>query len=305
MSKPKSIKKSARPSAKRNPALAGAAPITVSGRWIASVFALVFLGAALCVWGTLCLMFWLGSWQLLYHPSATVRRTPASAGLAFDQVAFDAADTGVPQLQGWWIPASLPARYTAIYFHSADGNLGDAIDTLARLHSAGLNIFAIDYRGYGQSQFAHPSEARWLHDAEAALDYLTGTRHIAASSIVLIGSGLGANLALEIAAEQPQLAGVVLDQPLAAPADAIFNDPRARLVPAHLLVHDRWDATAPATALRIPSLWFAKESDPGTQVSSRVTSPKMVVWIGSNALPARDYQDALSRWLDNLPQDRK
>jgi len=47
-----------------------------------------------------------------------------------------------------------------------------------------------DYRGYGQSKFARPSEARWREDAESALRYLTATRHIAANSIVLVGRDL-------------------------------------------------------------------------------------------------------------------
>ena len=65
--------------------------------------------------------------------------------------------------------------------------------------TAGLNVFAFDYRGYGQSHFAHPSETRWREDAESALSYLTGTRHIPANAIILVGKDLGANLALEVA----------------------------------------------------------------------------------------------------------
>ena len=70
-----------------------------------------------------------------------------------------------------------------------------------------------DYRGYGQSLFSHPSEARWRQDAEWALEYLTATRHVPAGAIVVDGSALGANLALEIAAAHPQLAGAVLQSP--------------------------------------------------------------------------------------------
>lgn len=282
-----------------------AAPITVSARWIATALAIVAVAAALCVWAALCLIFTIGSWQLLYHPTANVARTPASAGIAFDPVAFDAAETGIPQLQGWWIPAPT-ARLTAIYLHGADGNLGDTIDALGRLHAAGLNVLAFDYRGYGQSQFVHPSEAHWKYDAESALLYLTGTRHLAANSIILAGNGLGANLALEVAAAHPELAGVILDRPLDAPTGAIFNDPRAHMVPAHLLNADRWDLYTPAASLRIPSLWFfqTQPNDRREQASSRVSSPKMIVWLNRDN-QTRDYAAALSRWLDGLPQDKK
>ena len=222
-----------------------AAPPTVSGRWLLAAFAIVVPAAAFCAWAVLCLLFWQGSWQLLYHPASAITRTPAALRLAFDPVEFDPTDTGAPQLSGWWIPAVPSARSTVLYLHGQNGNLSDTLDGLASLHAANVNILAFDYRGYGHSQFVHPSQARWRQDAESAIEYLTQTRHIDPHSIVLVGSALGANLALEVAAAHPELAGAVLENPLDSPANAIFNDPRARLVPAHLLVNDRFDILGP------------------------------------------------------------
>lgn len=281
-------------------------PSTVSGRWLLAAVAIAIPAAALCSWAVLCLLFWQGSWQLLYHPSSTVARTPAGVGLAFDPVAFAITDTGEPRLQGWWIPAGPSSRYTVLYLHGQDGNLGDTLGGLARLHGAGVNVLAFDYRGYGQSQFAHPSEARWRQDAERALQYLTATRHIDPGSIVLDGSGLGANLALELAAAHPELAGVVLESPLDAPVNAIFRDPRARLVPAHMLVSDRFDLDAPATALSIPSLWVFQNppEQSGSQESSRafqkVTATKMQVWLTSSSNSDQNFKDEFSLWIDDL-----
>ena len=67
-------------------------PPIVSGRWLLGAVALMVAAAALCGWCALCLLFWQGSWQLLYHPASAVARTPASAGLAFDSVGFAATD---------------------------------------------------------------------------------------------------------------------------------------------------------------------------------------------------------------------
>jgi hypothetical protein len=287
------------------------APPTVSPRWLLAATGLAILAAAVCAWAALCLLVWQGSWQLLYHPAAAVTRTPASLGLAFDPVGFAASEAGVPRLRGWWIPAGAEARfsrYTVLYLHGQDGNLGDAVEALAVLHAVGVNVLAFDYRGYGQSQFAHPSEARWREDVESALQYLTGTRHVEANTIVLDGRELGANLALEVAAQHPELAGAVLESPLESPLDAIFADPRARLVPAHLLVRDRFDGTAPATGLRIPSLWLASTAAPGqaglpakSGAFQLVTSPKTLVWLGPASGANSDIVHALSRWLDDLP----
>jgi uncharacterized protein len=286
-------------------------PPTVSARWLLTAASLAIVAAATCAWLTLCLLFWQGSWQLLYHPASAVTRTPASVGLAFDPVAFATTEAGEPRLRGWWIPAGSGApynRYTILYLHNQTGNLGDAVDALAVLHPVGVNILVFDYRGYGQSQFAHPNEARWREDADWALHYLTATRHVPAGSIIVDGDALGANLALEVAAAHPELAGVVLESPLASPVDAIFSDPRSRLVPAHLLVHDRFNADQAAAALRIPSLWLIAPAgskgivDPREHPAGyeRIVAPKMLVWLTPAPATNQHFADAYTRWLDDL-----
>lgn len=285
-------------------------PPTVSGRWLLTAASIAIVGAGICAWVTLCLLFWQGSWQLLYYPASAVTRTPASLGLAFDAVAFATTDTGEPRLKGWWIPAAPDAQYsrlTLLYLHGQTGNLGNAVDELAALHSVGVNILAFDYRGYGQSQFVRPSEARWREDADWALNYLTATRHVAAGSIIVDGRELGANLALEVAAAHPELAGVALESPLDSPVNAIFDDPRARLVPAHLLVSDHFDAEKASNRLLIPSLWLiapasgkiadqAKHPNGYDQIAAR----KAIVWLAPKTNPDQQFRDAYSRWLDDL-----
>jgi len=282
-------------------------PPTVSGRWLLTAAGVSVAAAALCAWGALCLLFWQGGWQLLYHPAAAVTRTPDLVGLAFDGVSFASTEAGVPRLSGWWIVAAPDARfsrYTVLYLHGRDGNLGDTVDSLLALHQAGVNVLAFDYRGYGQSEFAHPSEAHWREDAAWALDYLTGTRHIAPGSIVLDGEGLGANLAIEVAAAHPELAGVIVQSPMQAAADTIFLDPRAQLVPARLLVRDRFDLEAAAASLRIPSLWFIESAPASPQRSSeafdRVDARKMRVWLPQGPDAQKDFSEALTRWLAEM-----
>jgi pimeloyl-ACP methyl ester carboxylesterase len=270
--------------------------IRVSGRWLLGAVALVIGAAVFCAWCGLCLLFWQGSWQLLYHPASLVMRTPSTAGLAFDAVGFAATDAGTPQLAGWWIPAATDAkfvRFTVLYLHGQNGNLGDA---------AGVNVLAFDYRGYGQSQFVRPSEAHWRQDAEWAIAYLTGTRHVAPGAIVLDGTGLGANLALEEAAAHPELAGVIAERPLPDPMSAIFSDARARMVPARLLVRDRYDLNAAAAGVKVPVLWFRRPmQDEETGAITKVASQKTIMWMNPEQDMNRQVADALARWLDELP----
>lgn len=282
---------------------------TVSARWLLMAASVAILGAAICAWGALCLLFWQGSWQLLYHPTSAVTRTPASLGLTFESVGFATDQAGEPRLKGWFIPAAKDAkhgRFTVLFLHGQNGNLGDSVDELAALHDLGLNLLAFDYRGYGQSEFQRPSEERWREDAESALNYLTGTRHVAAGSIVLDGKDLGGNLALEIAAAHAEVAGVVVESPMDAPMQVIFGDARARMVPAHALVGDRFDVDSAAAALKIPSLWFLPASAARTGASGepdafkKVAAEKMVVWLKAGG-DKRDLADSLGRWLDDLP----
>jgi hypothetical protein len=271
-----------------------AQPPTVSGSWLVKSLVLSVVGGVVCVWGVFCLLFWQGSWQLLFHPTASITRTPASVGLSYEQIGFAATESGELQLQGWLIPAAPSgpfSRYTVLYLHSQNGNLGDTVDALARLHETGVNILAFDYRGYGKSAFARPSEAHWREDAGWALRYLTGTRHVAPSAIVLYGTGLGANLALEVAAENPQLAGVILDAPLEDPMQPVFSDQRASLVPAHLLNRDRFDMDGVAADLRIPSLWIVPSPDQ-PEPYQRIASAKNLVHQNSSK--------ALAGWLSRL-----
>jgi len=287
-------------------------PPRISGHWLLGAMAVTVATAALCGWGALCLLFWQGSWQLLYHPASAIARTPASAGVAFDSVGFAAADDGVSRLNGWWIPAAPGARFdrfTVLYLHGQNGNIGDTVDAIARLHAAGTNMLDFDYRGYGQSQFARPSEAHWRQDAEWAFQYLTATRHISPDTIVLDGSGLGANLALQLAAAHPDLAGVVLDSPIEGPVNAVFNDARSQMVPAHLLMHDRYELDGPAAAIRIPTLWLGWTAKPGLgggpaepEAYAKIATRKMLVWLDASEDANKQYADALSRWLDDLPR---
>ena len=281
-------------------------PPVVSGQWLFTAICWTLSAAALCAWAALCLLFWQGSWQLLYHPRIAIARTPASAGMAFEPVGLAATESGVQRLQGWWIPAapaSSFARFTVLYLHGQDGNMGDTVDALARLHDAGVNVLAFDYRGYGQSQFARPSEARWLQDTTWALQYLRETRHIDPGAIILDGTALGANLALEFADNHPELAGLIIESPDLAPLNAIFSDARASAVPAKLLVRDRFDLVAAAPALHIPSLWLLPvtgSSPTLPRAFMQVTALKKLVWLHSEQSPDATYAQALAQWLNGL-----
>src|SRR5579863_9475986 len=100
-----------RPAAAQTRSARQSPPPTVSVRWLLAAVSIAIVGAAFCAWGALCLLFWQGSWQLLYHPTSVVARTPANIDLAFDAIPFATTEAGEPRLSGWWIPAAPDARY--------------------------------------------------------------------------------------------------------------------------------------------------------------------------------------------------
>jgi hypothetical protein len=86
----------------------------------------------------------------------------------------------------------------------------------------------------------------------------------------------------------------------------VFNDPRSRIVPAHWLVRDRYDLTAAAAKLQIPSLWLFAETKPGQipparQSFDRVPSEKSSAWLKPPIVTDPHFAETLRRWLDDLP----
>ena len=75
-------------------------------------------------------------------------------------------------------PRGRYAHFTILFLPDGDGSLADSIPTLATLHNLGINIFAFDYRGYGQSAATHPSQQNMTQDADSAWQYLTTSRAI-------------------------------------------------------------------------------------------------------------------------------
>ncbi len=152
----------------------GARGPDIDPRWLLKMLAVTIGGALFCGYLTLCGLFYQGQWQLVLHPDTATTITPASVNLPFEDVSFDYTETGQPQLHGWWIPAAgnAPAGYSAftiLYLHGGNGSLADTLPRLQELHHLGLNVFAFDYRGFGQSAGLHPNELRMREDTAAAL----------------------------------------------------------------------------------------------------------------------------------------
>jgi hypothetical protein len=288
------IKKHTPPPGWKNP-LAPQQPLT-SGRWLLGGVAAVVGLAAICVYITFCLLFWQGQWQLVFKPSRAITGTPATVGMKFDEISFDATETGVLQLNGWWIPAEPSAPYAAdtlLLLHSGSGSLSDTLPQLQALHHLGINVFAFDYRGFGKSLNVHPSEARTYEDADAAFRYLTDTRHLPASSIVLDGVGLGVAIAAETAHRHPQAPALILEDPLPPTLESLQFDANTRILPVRLLFHDRFDPTKTLAQLRTPKLLLYSAHDATGRYYDVAAEPKQRAIVANG----EDYLSSLRGFL--------
>ena len=156
------------------------------------------LGALALGVGVFGFVIWAAQDRLVYFPERELVTTPRVIGFAYEDVWLSTED-GV-RVHGWFIPAP-SARATLLFLHGNGGNISHRLEKIAIFRRLGLEVLIVDYRGYGQSE-GKPSEEGTYRDARAAWRYLTQTRGLAASRIVVYGESLGGAVAAQLSTEQ-------------------------------------------------------------------------------------------------------
>jgi len=146
------------------------------------------------------LLVYFGQSRLIYFPQTGHgdRNTPNTIGLDYTSVNITTIDS--EKLHGWWVPAP-DAKGTVLFFHGNAGNISHRINYLTMFKRLGYNTLLLDYRGYGQSS-GIPSESGMYLDAQAAWHYLTETRGIMPTRIIVFGESLGGAVAAWLAAQE-------------------------------------------------------------------------------------------------------
>jgi len=114
-------------------------------------------------------------------------------------------------LDAWQIPAYQPAR-TVLYFHGRHGNLTNLSAHFSKLRDLRSDVIAIDYPGYGKSP-GRPSISGLYPDGEAAYQYVTNQLRVPPARLVVQGDEIGSAVAAQVAAQHPEVAGLVLESP--------------------------------------------------------------------------------------------
>ena len=188
----------------------------------------------------------------IYFPLKAYAARPEDVGLKADSLSLESA--GGVRLQGWWIHGD--GRTALLFFHGNGGNISHRLDRAKLLvESLGLDVFLVDYRGYGASG-GKPDENGLYADAEA-VQRAAGERGFSPNRVVLFGESLGCAVAIEAALRHPCRA-VILETPflsIAAMAKAVYP-----FLP-RFVIRTRFDNEAKIPRVREPKLIVAAERD--------------------------------------------
>ncbi len=217
---------------------------------------LAILAAVSSVYLLACVGLWRFQTKLIFFPPGVVQSTPADFGMAYEDLRLNAGDG---QVHGWWIPApdSEAANSPVIvYAHGNGSNLSDLVSRFQQFHNMGCAVMAVDYRGYGQSSGPFPNEQRVYEDIEAAWEYLIAQRQIEAKRIVLYGQSIGGAIALDLAIDHPEAAGLIMESSFTSMREMVdYKFPLLpKITPIDIVLTQRFDSMGKMRSLKIPLL---------------------------------------------------
>lgn len=251
----------------------------------------------------------------VYAPSPFITKTPRDEEMPFDNIAL-VTDDGI-NIQGWFVPAQWPepatnsSTRTLLFFHGRSGNISDCLDKIHLFHDMGLDVFIIDYHGYGRSG-GEPSERALTGDALTAYFYLTEQRHVKPEHIYLYGQDIGAAVAIGLATKV-SAAGLITEGANASVIEKIKDD--WPLIPWEYLLRNQFDSLAKIGDVHIPVLMLHSSDDEVVPFNDSrrlyvlAHDPKQLVEIHGSHRDAfvksfDTYYDKVEQFVFGPPQDK-
>ncbi|HEY6822614.1 MAG TPA: alpha/beta fold hydrolase [Burkholderiales bacterium] len=207
---------------------------------------------------------WLYQRHLIFEPAREMQAAPRdfSFPVLDTTIALPAAASGTKaQLHGWWIAADRADARVVLYLHGNDGNVSTSMREIAPLRALGYAVFVIDYRGYGQSAGAFPSERSVYEDAEAAWHHLVADKGIDPRRLYLYGHSLGGAVAIELATRHPEAAGLIVESSFTSIYDMARLEKPYKLFPVKLFLNQRFDSIDKVERLALPVLFIHGTAD--------------------------------------------
>jgi uncharacterized protein len=263
--------------------------------------------AGIGAYAAICTYVYYAQSGLLYFPNMPGRAlvaTPENIGLSYQDVEFETED-GI-HLHGWYIPSD-EAKATLLFFHGNAGNISHRLESIEIFHHLRLNVFIIDYRGYGQSE-GKVTEKGTYRDAEAAWHYLNSTRAIDAQEIIIFGRSLGASIAAWLASQHTPAALIIESGFTSVPSMAQRLYP---LLPVRWLTYFKYDTRRYVKNIACPVMVAHSKSDEiiaydeGREIFDAAPEPKQFLEMrgGHNdgvLATGIDYVEALRSFINGI-----
>lgn len=239
----------------------------------------------------------------LYVPFKEIDGTPQNINLEYQEIALKTPDHET--IQAWFIP-KLGSPWTVYFLHGNGGNLSHRLTKISMLHDLGLNVFIIDYRGYGQSTGA-PSERGFYVDSRTGYEYLTKALKVRPDRIILFGESLGSAVAIDLATKEKVAALIVEGMLTSASEIARVYFPFA---PGFFL-EAKFDSLSKIRDLGVPKLFIHSRNDEvvpfwlGKKLFDASAPPKEFLEIigGHNdsfSLSRKEVEDKMSEFVKGL-----
>lgn len=165
------------------------------------------------------------------------------------------------RVHAWWMPQPDPKAPVLLYLHGARWNLTGSSFRITRWRDMGFSVFAIDYRGFGQSSGELPTEANTYADAALAWEWLKA-KVPEASRRYIYGHSLGGAIAIDLAAKLPptEAAGLITESTFTSVPDVVAASPYGWL-PVGFLISQRFEALEKMRKVSLPKLIMHGTSD--------------------------------------------
>jgi alpha-beta hydrolase superfamily lysophospholipase len=189
-------------------------------------------------------------------------------------------------LHGWFFKAVNDRGTVLLNWNGiCDMRLPVLLGYVRVFQKANLSVFTYDYRGFGKSEGTPETLKTFEQDGEAAYDYLLNQRKIPAHDIVLMGSQLGAHIALDQNAHH-ECEAMILETPWTNLKKWIDEIPAAQamcIVPESFYPSGAFDNTHFVTGKHVPILFVFTAPLPnhGANLFQSATAPKQSVELRS------------------------
>jgi uncharacterized protein len=221
-------------------------------------------------------------------------------------------------LRGWLFHAEQPHRGVIIFLHGRNQNREAALVVAKGLLPLGYDVLAYDSRAHGESDGQYSTFGYYEKgDLRRAIDYLGVDR------VLIIGVSLGAAVALQAAAEDARIVGVVAISSFSTMEEIVRDQippfvPRTQLEAAFREVERRAhmdvksvDTVEAARAINVPVLLLHGTSDRFTspehsrRIYDALPGPRALVLVDgahhADVLSFRASWRSIFVWLGRLP----